>query len=169
MLDKHKILGSLAGVGLLLGTAFGVAVAEMPRSHSAPKGEFERIDQPLVVKLGVAAGGLFLIGLELWWFLISKPKAKQSTLDQGVQKLTIQVDGGYEPSQVVVKAGQPVQLNFFRRDPSSCLEKVLLPYFRIAADLPLNQEIAIEFTPDKPGEYPFTCGMNMFRGVVKAE
>jgi len=169
MLDKHKILGSLAGVGLLLGTASGVAAAEKPRDHSAPQGQFERIEQPLGVKLGVAAGGLLLIGLELWWFLLSKPKAKQSTLDQGVQKLTIQVDGGYEPSQVVVKAGQPVQLNFFRRDPSSCLEKVLLPGFRIAADLPLNQETAIEFTPDKPGEYAFTCGMNMFRGVVKVE
>lgn len=169
MLDKHKILGSLAGVGLLLGTASGVAAAEMPMNNSASQSEFERIEQPLGVKLSVAAGGLFLIGLELWWFLLSKPKAKQSVLEQGIQKLTIQVDGGYEPSQVVVKAGQPVQLNFFRRDPSSCLEKVLLPDFRIAADLPLNQETAIEFTPDHAGEYVFTCGMNMFRGVVKAE
>ncbi len=169
VLNKRKVLGSLAGVGLLLGTASGVAVAEMPRSHSATKGEFERIEQPLGVKLAVAAGGLFLIGLELWWFLLSKPKAQQSTLDQGVQQLTIQVDGGYEPSQVVVKAGQPVQLNFFRRDPSSCLEKVLLPDFRIAADLALDQVTSIKFTPDKPGEYPFTCGMNMFRGVIKAE
>jgi plastocyanin domain-containing protein len=169
MLDKPKILGSLAAVGLLLEAASGVAAAEMPTDHSASQSKFERIEQPLGVKIGVAAGGFFLVGLELWWFLLSKPKAKKSTLDQGVQKLTIQVDGGYEPSQVVVKVGQPVQLNFFRRDPSSCLEKVLLPDFRIAADLPLNQETAIEFTPDKPGEYPFTCGMNMFRGVVKAE
>lgn len=169
MLNKHQLLGSLAGVGLLLGTVSGVTAAERPMDHAASQGQFERLEQPLGVKLGVAAGGVFLIGLELWWFLLSKLKAKQSTLDQGVQKLTIQVDGGYEPSQVVVKAGQPVQLNFFRRDPSSCLEKVLLPDFRIAAALPLNQETAIEFTPNKPGEYPFTCGMNMFRGIVKAE
>lgn len=169
MLYKRRIIGGLAGFGLLLGTASGIEAAEMPGSHSAPQGQFERIEQPLEVKLGVAAAGLSLVGLELWWFLLSKPKAKQSTLDQGVQTLTIQVDGGYEPSQVVVKAGQPVQLNFFRRDPSSCLEKVLLPDFRIAADLPLNQETAIQFTPNKPGEYPFTCGMNMFRGVIKAE
>ncbi|MCY7275021.1 MAG: cupredoxin domain-containing protein, partial [Phormidesmis sp. CAN_BIN44] len=71
--------------------------------------------------------------------------------------------------QVVVKAGQPVQLNFFRKDPSSCLEKVLFPDFHIAADLAMNQITSIEFTPEKPGEYPFTCGMNMFRGVVRAE
>jgi len=76
---------------------------------------------------------------------------------------------GYEPSQVVVKAGQPVQLNFFRKDSSSCLEKVLFPDFHIAADLAMNQITSIEFTPEKPGDYPFTCGMNMFRGVVKAE
>jgi len=169
MLHKRRIIGGLASVGLLLGTTSGIGAAEMSGSHSAPQGQFERIEQPLGVKLGVAAGGAFLIGLELWWFLLSKPKAKQSTLDQGVQKLTIQVDGGYEPSQVVVKAGQPVQLNFFRKDPSRCLERVLLPDFRIAADLALNQVTAIEFTPDKPGEYIFTCGMNMFRGVVKVE
>ncbi|MBM0742155.1 cupredoxin domain-containing protein [Phormidium sp. CLA17] len=155
MLNKRQILGSLAGAGLLLGTVSGVAATEMPTDHSASGGEFERIEQPLGVKLGAGAGGLFLIGLELWWVLLSKPKAKQSSLEQGIQKLTVQVDGGYEPSQVVVKVGQPVQLNFFRRDPSSCLEKVLIPDFRIAADLPLNQETAIEFTPDKLGEYAF--------------
>lgn len=169
MLNKGRILGTLAGVGLLLGKVSGVAAAEMPMDYSAPQGEFERIEQPLGVKLGVGAVGLFLIGIELWWFLYSQPKAKSSSLEQGIQKLTIQVDGGYEPRQVVVKAGHPVQLIFFRSDPSSCLEKVLLPDFRIAADLPLNQATAIEFTPGKPGEYPFTCGMNRFRGVVKAE
>ncbi|MBC8000590.1 MAG: cupredoxin domain-containing protein [Leptolyngbya sp.] len=169
MLSRNKILGGLAGFGLLLGTTSGTGATEMPGSHSAPQGQFARLEQPLGVKLGVAAAGVSLIGLELWWFLLSKPKAKQSTLEQGIQKLTIQVDGGYEPSQVVVKAGQRVQLNFFRRDSSSCLEKVLLPDFRIAADLALNQVTAIEFTPNEPGEYIFTCGMNMFRGVVKAE
>jgi hypothetical protein len=33
MLRKHKILGGLAGMGLLLGTASGVAAAEMPMDH----------------------------------------------------------------------------------------------------------------------------------------
>jgi plastocyanin domain-containing protein len=89
MLDKRKVLGSLAGVAVLLGTAAGGAAAEMPTDPSASQGKFEQIDQPLGVKLGVAAGGVFLVGLELWWFLLSKPKAKQSALDQGVQKLTV--------------------------------------------------------------------------------
>jgi cation transport ATPase len=75
---KHQLVGSLAGVGLLLGIASGITAAEIPIDHSTPTGEFERIEQPLEVKLGVVAGGLFLISLELWWFLLSKPQAKQS-------------------------------------------------------------------------------------------
>jgi plastocyanin domain-containing protein len=60
-------------------------------------------------------------------------------------------------------------LNFYRQDASSCLEEVRLPDFRIAKELPLNQTTAIEFTPDQPGRYEFTCGMNMFRGVVEVQ
>ena len=62
-----------------------------------------------------------------------------------------------------------MQLNFFRKDPSSCLEKVLLPDFHKALDLALNQTTSVEIMPEKPGEYIFTCGMNMYRGVVKVE
>ena len=100
---------------------------------------------------------------------MSKTQARQAEAPQGIQELTITVDGGYEPSRVVVKAGQFVRLNFLRRDPSSCLEKVLLPDFHIAQDLDLNQVTSVEFTPEKPGQYTFTCGMNMFRGVVEVQ
>ena len=86
-----------------------------------------------------------------------------------IQELTINVDGGYEPDRVVVKAGQRVRLNFFRNDPSSCLEKVLLPDFHIAQDLTLNHVTPVEFTPSKPGQYQFSCGMNMFHGVVEVQ
>jgi plastocyanin domain-containing protein len=87
-------------------------------------------------------------------------------LDQGIQKASINVDKGYTPNRVVVKAGQRLQLNFLRENPSNCLAKVLIPDFGIAADLPVNQLTSIEFTPEKPGEYAFTCGMNMFRGAI---
>ncbi len=69
----------------------------------------------------------------------------------------------------IVKAGQPVQLNFFRQDPNGCLSKVLIPEFDISSDLPLNQTTTIELTPSKTGEYSFTCGMNMFRGVLEVQ
>lgn len=172
MFSKKTIFGNLVGLGFFLGVSSGVAVAQMPvemPASSQPTTQFRRIEQPLGLKVGVTLGGLAFIGLELWWFLFSKTKAAQAEASQGIQELTITVDGGYEPSRVVVNAGQPVRLNFFRRDPSSCLEKVLLPDFHIAQDLDLNHVIPVEFTPEKPGQYPFTCGMNMFRGVVEVK
>ena len=101
--------------------------------------------------------------------MFNKAKGQQAKSIQGIQELTITVDGGYEPATVVVKVGQLVRLNFLRRDPNSCLEKVLLPDFHIMRELPLNQVTAVEFTPNKPGRYSFTCGMNMFRGVVEVQ
>jgi plastocyanin domain-containing protein len=101
--------------------------------------------------------------------LLAKPKSRQVTARKGVQEITITVDGGYEPSQIAVRAGQLVRLNFVRRDPSSCLEEVLFPDFHIVRELPLNRVTLIEFVPDKPGRYEFTCGMNMFRGVLEVQ
>ncbi len=167
MFSKKTLLGSLAGLGLLLGTTSS-ALAAKPASSTSTS-QFRRIEQPLALKAGVAIGGLALIGIELWWFLFSKSPAQQAQANQGIQELTITVDGGYQPARVVVKAGLPVRLNFWRRDPSSCLEKVLLPDFQIASDLALNHVTPIEFTPLKSGEYQFTCGMNMFRGIVEVK
>ena len=49
-----------------------------------------------------------------------------------------------------------------RKDPSSCLEEVVLGDFKIRKFLPLNQKVTVEVTPQKAGEYGFACGKNMF-------
>lgn len=179
MMSRKTIVSRLAGFGGFLVLTASVillpsndnASAQMPMASPEPgqSTQFRRLEQPLGLKIGVAAGGAALIGLELWWFIFSKKQAQKAEAKQGVQELTITVDGGYAPDQVIVHAGQPVRLNFFRTDPSSCLETVLVPDFHIARDLRLNQVTAVEFTPEKPGQYPFTCGMNMFRGVIEVE
>ncbi|MGG6264347.1 cupredoxin domain-containing protein [Leptolyngbya sp. AN10] len=173
MTRKHWMIGSLAGFGLVLGVS-STSIAQMPHDEMQPSGtaqttSFRRIDQPLWLKSAVTAGGIGLIGVELWWFLFSKSKSRKADTNQGIQEVTITVDDGYEPNRVVVTAGQPVRLSFDRRDPSSCLEAVRIPGFHIAKDLPLNQVTTIEFTPTEPGEYEFTCGMNMFRGTIKVQ
>jgi plastocyanin domain-containing protein len=173
-MNKIAIIGSVASLGLVFGIASNKAVAQMSHEQMQPSqtkqtSQFHRIEQPLWAKAAVTAGGLGLIGLELWWFLLSKPKSQKAQSKQGIQEVTITVDGGYEPSQVVVNAGQRVRLNFYRKDSSSCLEEIRFPDFHIAQELPLNQVTPIEFTPNEPGTYTFTCGMNMFRGEVKVE
>lgn len=173
MISKTTIIGSIVTLGVWLGAISGEAAAQMAHENMPPlaehPGQFHPLDQPLWMKGAVTVGGLGLIGLELWWFVLSKPKSRQATARGGIQEVTVTVDGGYEPSQIVVQAGQPVRLNFTRKDPSSCLEEVRFPDFQIAQALPLNQTTAIEFTPQKPGRYEFTCGMNMFRGVVEVQ
>ncbi len=164
--NNQWLLSGLISTSLLLGVA-NTAKAQVSEPNTE---EFRRIEQPLGLKAGVAAAGMGLMGLELWWFLLSKNKAHAAALvSDGVQAIDIIVDGGYSPDQIVVQAGQPVRLNFLRKDPSSCLEQIILPDFNKAVDLPLNQETAVEILPEKAGSYTFHCGMNMFRGTLTAE
>ena len=46
--------------------------------HDAVKeqtSQFQRIEQPFILKLAIALGGVGLIGAELWWFMFSKTKS----------------------------------------------------------------------------------------------
>jgi plastocyanin domain-containing protein len=81
----------------------------------------------------------------------------------------IEVDGGYSPNAVRVKAGRPVRLVFDRKDDSSCSEEVVIPDFGVRKYLPTGQRTTIEITPPSAGRYGFTCGMSMLRGTIIAE
>ncbi|MDJ0702396.1 MAG: cupredoxin domain-containing protein [Leptolyngbyaceae cyanobacterium MO_188.B28] len=167
MLTSRKVLNYVLNLGFLLSIAVSAAAGAqaLEPAQGQPR-PFPPIERPLLLKLGVTLGGLGLIGLELWWFQFRKTEAKPAKLREGIQEIGVTVDGGYEPNRIVVQAGQPVRLNFFRKDPSSCLEKVLLPDFHRSADLLLNGTTSVEFTPQQPGTYSFHCGMNMVRGVL---
>lgn len=168
-LPKHPqrigLLSALFSISLILSLPHP-ATAQLTQADT---NEFRRIEQPLGVKLGITAAGIGLIGLELWWFLLSKTKAQTAQVAKGIQSINITVDGGYSPNHIVVQRAQPVQLNFLRKDPSNCLDQVILPDFNKAIDLPLNQTVTIEILPQTVGTYPFHCGMNMFRGTLSVE
>jgi plastocyanin domain-containing protein len=76
MLKINQLLGALVGAGLILGTSQGIAAPGMNRDmpHASAQA-FQPVEQPLAIKLGVSAMGVGLIGLELWWFLLSKPRS----------------------------------------------------------------------------------------------
>ncbi|MEO1183503.1 MAG: hypothetical protein AAFX46_01765 [Cyanobacteria bacterium J06636_27] len=81
MFNKKNIIASLAGIGFLIAIASPKAMAQKPVEMPVSKEEnvdFRRIEQPLGLKAAVTLGGISLIGLELWWFLFSKPKAVQT-------------------------------------------------------------------------------------------
>lgn len=78
---KHQwLIGILLGASLLLGSASS-AQAHITQTNT---GEFQRIEQPNGLKLGVTAAGVGLIGLELWWFLLSKPKAQKGKVSESL-------------------------------------------------------------------------------------
>ncbi len=115
-------------------------------------------------RLLVGFGGAAVILLVAWFFFGKKTQVV--TVEKQVR---ITVDGGYSPSSIRVKRGQPVTLRFLRRDSSGCLEEVVLSDFGIRQSLPLNQETAITITPNQAGEFRFACGMNMYRGEILVE
>lgn len=79
MLNKNQILSRLIGLGLLLSiTSSFPATAATSAEMSTRTVQFRQIDQPLALKLGVTLGGMALISLELWWFVLSKNKALQT-------------------------------------------------------------------------------------------
>ena len=114
----------------------------------------------------VIIGGVGLIALTLWYFFGEREQISAETNETGVQEIKVTVRGGYSPDVIVVKSGVPVRLNFYRDETASCSEQVVFSDFGIARDLPAFKTTPIEFTPDKTGEFTFTCGMNMLRGKL---
>ena len=118
----------------------------------------------------VTIGGLALSLFIAWFFWFApKGQTRAAAGAGGVQEVAITVKGGYTPDVILVKAGQPVRLRFTRQESAACSEKVLFPDFNQNALLPEGQEVTLEFTPAKPGEYGFQCQMGMLRGKLIVE
>jgi plastocyanin domain-containing protein len=121
----------------------------------------------MLVKLIVTVFGVGLIIFVNWYFLFSKRKAFQAELkEKGIQEIKVVVRGGYDPDTIVVKKGVPVRLYFYRDETADCSDTIVFGDFKIRKALPAFETTAIEFTPEKEGEYVFTCGMGMMRGKL---
>ena len=121
-------------------------------------------------QITVTLTGLVLSIFIAWFFWFApKAKTKAAIGTSGAQEVAITVKGGYTPDLIVVKVGRPVHLRFTRQESSACSEIVLFPDFNQSAKLPEGEEVSVEFTPDKPGEYGFQCQMGMLRGKLIVE
>ena len=121
-------------------------------------------------QIAVTLGGLALSFFIAWFFwFASKGQTRAAMGTSGAQEVAVIVKGGYTPDVIVVKSGQPVRLRFTRQESAACSERVLFPDFNKNALLPEGQEVTLEFTPDKPGEYGFQCQMGMLRGKLIVE
>ncbi len=116
------------------------------------------MDKILVALLSV--GGIAFV----YWFFLMKKEEEAVVVNNN--SVDIIVEGGYSPNVISIPKGKPTTLNFTRKDPSSCLEEVVLSDFKLRKYLPLNQKTSITITPQKVGEFDYACGMNMFHGKI---
>ncbi|MFI5251467.1 MAG: heavy metal translocating P-type ATPase [Bacteroidota bacterium] len=122
----------------------------------------------MTIEILVIGGGIAAIGF-LYWFFFGTRAAVSARVTGKVQEITIKVEGTYSPDIVRVKAGLPVRLRFNRNEGASCSERVVIPDFNISRSLAAFQTTDVQFLPDKTGEFPFSCAMNMYRGTIIVE
>ncbi len=77
--------------------------------------------------------------------------------------------GGSYGTRPNMRYGRPMRLNCRREEMAVCSAIVVFPDFNKSARLSTGEVVAVEFVPDKPGEYAFTCQMGMLRGTLLVE
>ena len=89
---------------------------------------------------------------------IAKPRTQTARVVIG--------EKGFTPGSLKLRRGVRTRLIFLRTTDATCAKQIVLPDFNIRRALPLNQPVAITFTPRKRGPLTFACGMNMMRGQL---
>lgn len=96
--------------------------------------------------------------------------AQTANVANGKQEIVVTVnEDGYTPSTVSLKAGVPARLVFKRTDGNNCGGDLVFKELDIRKKLPVGQEVAVEFTPEKAKTYSFACGMNMYKGKITVQ
>src|ERR1051326_7613505 len=84
----------------------------------------------------------------LWYFPGPRGRAGGALAGAaGVQEVRVVWKGGYTPDTIVVQAGKPVRLQFYRDETADCSERVIFERFGVDQQLPPFQTTAIEFRP----------------------
>ena len=111
-----------------------------------------------IAAIGIGVG--LLVFLAVFFF------GKRRAVVAG-SEITIVVEGGYSPDLLVARRGVRLKLIFDRRETSPCSDEIVLPDFGIRRALPANAKTTIEILPEREGEFPFSCGMNMLHGKIR--
>lgn len=92
-------------------------------------------------------------------------------LSGDAQKVSVRAlnTGFYDKSEILVKAGQPVQFTFSADKDSGCGRQLLIPSFGVNLISQNGESKTVTFTPQNPGTYEYHCGMKMFRGKIIAK
>ena len=119
------------------------------------------------IAMTVSAVGITIL---LWRYV--RRSEREVIEEKSATKLTheasVILERGFRPDTIVVKVGQSVRLNFMRREAVDC-GVLMIPAFGQRVNLPFNETVTVEITPDKPGEYDFTCEASAATGRLIVE
>ncbi|WP_160719123.1 cupredoxin domain-containing protein [Bacillus sp. USDA818B3_A] len=138
----------------------------------------------------IIGGGIVLVSLFLFMYssdLVKIPNGSESAQSTAAVEETAKrevdvtkeaaptvkmlvTDSGYSPNVIRVKKGAAVELEITNPlDSSNCLSTFMIPDFDINNINLKTGTTKLSFTPDKTGEYTFSCGMKMFSGKIIVE
>lgn len=110
--------------------------------------------------------GFALTGIDLASAINSAPEAPTAapSVQNGAQVVNMKVtSGGYEPSNLTIKAGVPVKWMVDGAGAFGCTSQIVIPSLNIKKSLTqgINE---IDFTAPNTGKLAFSCSMGMVRG-----
>ncbi|MEH7356911.1 cupredoxin domain-containing protein [Neobacillus drentensis] len=180
-------------LGILLGFYVVIIGFVIVYIHVVADNKFS-IDTQELSPFAIIAGGVILVSLFLFMYssdMVKIPvknedlqaQAKLESSNQAATKTEIDVtddstpkikmlvtNKGYSPRVIRVKKGVPVELEIENPlENNSCLSTFMIPDFNINN---VNLKVGttkLSFTPDKTGEYTFSCGMKMYKGTIIVE
>jgi uncharacterized protein len=166
------LTGALTMLAFALGTL--PALLSLSALSSFAKGAFQRhflkFAGAAVVLLGFMniQYGLVLTGSGMSGTPVDASAAQiveakdQATAALEPQRISMRVvDFDYLPNRFTVKQGVPVQWWVDGSQAAGCGRVLVAPRLGIQKFLSNSSTTLITFTPDKPGEYAFNCGMGM--------
>jgi len=117
--------------------------------------------------LVTAAGAVAVASLA--WFFFAPRRARGTEIRGDRQEVEVTVKGGYSPNLIRARQGVPLRLVFDRREAGDCTSRVVFPDLGVSRSLAPFARTAVEFTPERSGEFGFACGMNMVHGTLLVE
>jgi plastocyanin domain-containing protein len=90
------------------------------------------------------------------------PKAAAPAQPDASRSIVMEVtEEGFVPSNIALKAQEPVTFKVTRRTEATCATELVIDGTDLKVPLPLNQQVSIAFTPTKAGTVKFGCAMDM--------
>ena len=135
----------------------------------------DRVEVPSGLQPGdtVVTDGSFFVRAERERLGLRSPGASarpgRESMPSDLSSARVEItEKGFEPSSLKLRAGVPARVTFVRLTDKTCGKDVVFASMDIRRQLPLNQPVVVEFTPQR-GEIEFACGMNMLKGTIVVE